>query len=52
MNPDVLQLASAALRLQTANFEGRQGRGGGTTSFPRNGAAAAIAGHFVDVRTF
>ena len=43
--------ASAARRQSNRNFEGRQGAGGRTHLVsPAMAAAAAIAGHFVDVR--
>jgi 3-isopropylmalate/(R)-2-methylmalate dehydratase large subunit len=51
--PDQLK-PRAALRLDlNRNFEGRQGyRAARTWSRRQMAAAAAIAGHFVDVRTF
>ena len=45
--------ASAAPRRSNRNFEGRQGKGGRTHLVsPPMAAAAAIAGHLVDVRSF
>lgn len=53
MNPDVLQPGQRCASTSNRNFEGRQGRGGRTHLVsPEMAAAAAIAGHFVDVRTF
>ena len=52
MNPDVLQPGERCASTSNRNFEGRQGRGGRTHLVsPQMAAAAAIAGHFVDVRT-
>jgi len=51
MNPDVLQAGERCASTSNRNFEGRQGRGGRTHLVsPEMAAAAAIAGHFVDVR--
>jgi 3-isopropylmalate/(R)-2-methylmalate dehydratase large subunit len=51
MNPDVLQPGERCASTSNRNFEGRQGRGGRTHLVsPAMAAAAAIAGHFVDVR--
>ena len=51
MNPDVLQPGQRCASTSNRNFEGRQGRGGRTHLVsPEMAAAAAIAGHFVDVR--
>jgi 3-isopropylmalate/(R)-2-methylmalate dehydratase large subunit len=51
MNPDVLQPGQRCASTSNRNFEGRQGRGGRTHLVsPQMAAAAAIAGHFVDVR--
>ena len=51
MNPDVLQPGDRCASTSNRNFEGRQGRGGRTHLVsPAMAAAAAIAGHFVDVR--
>ena len=52
MNPDILQPGERCASTSNRNFEGRQGRGGRTHLVsPAMAAAAAIAGHFVDVRT-
>jgi 3-isopropylmalate/(R)-2-methylmalate dehydratase large subunit len=51
MNPDVLAPGQRCASTSNRNFEGRQGRGGRTHLVsPAMAAAAAIAGHFVDVR--
>ena len=51
MNPDILKPGERCASTSNRNFEGRQGRGGRTHLVsPRMAAAAAIAGHFVDVR--
>ena len=51
LNPDVLQPGQRCASTSNRNFEGRQGRGGRTHLVsPAMAAAAAIAGHFVDVR--
>ncbi|HEU4973417.1 MAG TPA: 3-isopropylmalate dehydratase large subunit [Gaiellaceae bacterium] len=51
MNPDVLSPGERCASTSNRNFEGRQGRGGRTHLVsPAMAAAAAIAGHFVDVR--
>ncbi len=51
MNPDILQPLERCASTSNRNFEGRQGRGGRTHLVsPSMAAAAAIAGHFVDVR--
>jgi 3-isopropylmalate/(R)-2-methylmalate dehydratase large subunit len=51
MNPDVLQPGERCASTSNRNFEGRQGRGGRTHLVsPRMAAAAAVAGHFTDVR--
>jgi 3-isopropylmalate/(R)-2-methylmalate dehydratase large subunit len=53
MNPDVLQPGQRCASTSNRNFEGRQGRGGRTHLVsPEMAAAAAIAGHFVDVRNW
>jgi len=52
MNPDFLQPKERCASTSNRNFEGRQGRGGRTHLVsPAMAVAAAIAGHFVDVRT-
>ena len=51
MNPDVLQPGERCASTSNRNFEGRQGRGGRTHLVsPAMAAAAAIKGHFADVR--
>jgi 3-isopropylmalate/(R)-2-methylmalate dehydratase large subunit len=51
MNPDVLKPGERCASTSNRNFEGRQGRGGRTHLVsPAMAAAAAIHGHFVDVR--
>jgi 3-isopropylmalate/(R)-2-methylmalate dehydratase large subunit len=51
MNPDILGPGERCASTSNRNFEGRQGRGGRTHLVsPAMAAAAAIAGHFVDVR--
>jgi len=53
MNPDRLAPGERCASTSNRNFEGRQGRGGRTHLMsPAMAAAAAIAGHIVDVRTF
>jgi len=53
MNPDILAPGERCASTSNRNFEGRQGRGGRTHLVsPVMAAAAAIAGHFVDVREF
>jgi 3-isopropylmalate/(R)-2-methylmalate dehydratase large subunit len=51
MNPDILAPGERCASTSNRNFEGRQGRGGRTHLVsPEMAAAAAIAGHFVDIR--
>ncbi|MDR3755168.1 MAG: 3-isopropylmalate dehydratase large subunit, partial [Terracidiphilus sp.] len=53
MNPDILSPGERCASTSNRNFEGRQGRGGRTHLVsPEMAAAAAIAGHFVDIRTW
>ncbi|HEX4020176.1 MAG TPA: 3-isopropylmalate dehydratase large subunit [Acidobacteriaceae bacterium] len=53
MNPDILQPGERCASTSNRNFEGRQGRGGRTHLVsPVMAAAAAIAGHFTDVRNW
>jgi 3-isopropylmalate/(R)-2-methylmalate dehydratase large subunit len=53
MNPDILQPGERCASTSNRNFEGRQGAGGRTHLVsPPMAAAAAIAGHLVDVRAF
>ena len=51
MNPDILQPGERCASTSNRNFEGRQGKGGRTHLVsPAMAAAAAIEGHFVDIR--
>ena len=51
MNPDRLDPGERCASTSNRNFEGRQGTGGRTHLVsPAMAAAAAIAGHFVDIR--
>jgi 3-isopropylmalate/(R)-2-methylmalate dehydratase large subunit len=51
MNPDKLEPGERCASTSNRNFEGRQGRGGRTHLVsPAMAAAAAIEGHFVDIR--
>ena len=51
MNPDILSPGERCASTSNRNFEGRQGNGGRTHLVsPVMAAAAAIKGHFVDVR--
>ena len=51
MNDDILQPGERSASTSNRNFEGRQGRGGRTHLVsPAMAAAAAIEGHFADVR--
>lgn len=53
MNADRLEAGERCASTSNRNFEGRQGPGGRTHLVsPEMAAAAAIAGHFVDVREF
>ena len=52
MNADRLEPGERCASTSNRNFEGRQGKGGRTHLVsPVMAAAAAVAGHFVDVRT-
>lgn len=51
MNPDILKPGERCASTSNRNFEGRQGRGGRTHLVsPIMAAAAAITGHFTDIR--
>jgi 3-isopropylmalate/(R)-2-methylmalate dehydratase large subunit len=51
MNPDILAPGERCASTSNRNFEGRQGRGGRTHLVsPEMAAAAAVYGHFVDIR--
>ncbi|HEX9757967.1 MAG TPA: 3-isopropylmalate dehydratase large subunit [Nitrospiria bacterium] len=51
MNPDILKPGERCASTSNRNFEGRQGKGGRTHLVgPLMAAAAAVEGHFVDVR--
>jgi 3-isopropylmalate/(R)-2-methylmalate dehydratase large subunit len=51
MNPDILAEGERCASTSNRNFEGRQGKGGRTHLVsPKMAAAAAIEGHFVDIR--
>ena len=53
MNPDILKPGERCASTSNRNFEGRQGRGGRTHLVsPMMAAAAAIAGHFTDIRNW
>ena len=53
MNPDILAPGERCASTSNRNFEGRQGRGGRTHLVsPAMAAAAAITGHFTDIRTW
>ena len=53
MNPDKLEPGERCASTSNRNFEGRQGRGGRTHLVsPAMAAAAAVAGHFVDIRNW
>jgi 3-isopropylmalate/(R)-2-methylmalate dehydratase large subunit len=51
MNPDILEPGERCASTSNRNFEGRQGAGGRTHLVsPKMAAAAAVEGHFVDIR--
>ncbi len=53
MNADRLEPGERCASTSNRNFEGRQGRGGRTHLVsPAMAAAAAVSGHFVDIRDF
>lgn len=53
MNADRLEPGERCASTSNRNFEGRQGKGGRTHLVsPQMAAASAVAGHFVDVRTW
>jgi len=53
MNPDYLLPGERCASTSNRNFEGRQGRGGRTHLVsPPMAAAAALKGHFVDIREY
>jgi 3-isopropylmalate/(R)-2-methylmalate dehydratase large subunit len=53
MNPDILQPGERCASTTNRNFEGRQGAGGRTHLVsPKMAAAAAVEGHFVDIRAW
>ena len=53
MNPDILKPGERCASTSNRNFEGRQGRGGRTHLVsPQMAAAAAVSGHFVDIRSW
>ncbi len=53
MNPDQLQPGERCASTSNRNFEGRQGKGGRTHLVsPEMAAAAAVEGHFVDIRNW
>jgi 3-isopropylmalate/(R)-2-methylmalate dehydratase large subunit len=53
MNPDILAPGERCASTSNRNFEGRQGRGGRTHLVsPQMAVAAAVEGHFVDVRNW
>jgi 3-isopropylmalate/(R)-2-methylmalate dehydratase large subunit len=53
MNPDQLKPGERCASTSNRNFEGRQGKGGRTHLVsPEMAVAAAIEGHFVDIRTW
>jgi 3-isopropylmalate/(R)-2-methylmalate dehydratase large subunit len=53
MNPDIAAPGERVASTSNRNFEGRQGRGARTHLVsPQMAAAAAIEGHFVDIRSY
>ena len=53
MNPDILAPQERCASTSNRNFEGRQGAGGRTHLVsPEMAAAAAVEGHFVDIRSW
>jgi 3-isopropylmalate/(R)-2-methylmalate dehydratase large subunit len=53
MNPDILEPGERCASTSNRNFEGRQGRGGRTHLVsPQMAAAAAVEGHFTDIRNW
>jgi len=53
MNGDAVPPGKVAVSTSNRNFEGRQGRGGRTHLVsPMMAAAAAIEGHFTDIRNW
>src|SRR6478609_9698100 len=51
MNPDTLAEGERCASTSNRNFEGRQGKGGRTHLVsPKMAAAAAVEGHFIDIR--
>ncbi len=53
MNPDQLSPGERCASTSNRNFEGRQGKGGRTHLVsPQMAAAAAVEGHFVDIRSW
>jgi 3-isopropylmalate/(R)-2-methylmalate dehydratase large subunit len=53
MNPDKLEPGERCASTSNRNFEGRQGKGGRTHLVsPAMAAAAAVTGHFVDIRNW
>jgi 3-isopropylmalate/(R)-2-methylmalate dehydratase large subunit len=53
MNPDILSPGERCASTSNRNFEGRQGAGGRTHLVsPAMAAAAALEGHFVDIREY